>query len=98
MDKKLGNKHIRSAEYNKERMSLVQQMIIDGQDAEAVYKYAYKLKKDVEQEVLNFLLTSKNKDEVAEMQQYYRIVCRFVDMLAHVALLGKRKANELMEK
>lgn len=92
----MGNKYIRTVESSKERMALVQQLIIDGQDAEAVYKYAYKLKKEVEQETLELLLKTNNKEEVAEQQRYYQIVCRFVEMLAHIASVGKRKAAELL--
>lgn len=92
----MGNKHIRAVGSGKERMTLVQQLIIDGQDAEAVYKYAYKLKKEVEQETLELLLKTYNKEEVAAQQRYYQTVCRFVEMLAHAASVGKRKAAELM--
>ena len=52
----------------KERDLRYNQLIIDGEDAEAVFKYVYKLKKEAEQDVLNALLSSS--EEKIQEQKY----------------------------
>lgn len=76
----------------KEREIRFNQLIIDGEDAEAVFKYAYKLKKETEQDVLNALL-SASEEKIQEQKYYYRAVCRLCDMLTRAANIGKRRAD-----
>ena len=77
----------------KERDLRYNQLIIDGEDAEAVFKYVYKLKKEAEQDVLNALLSS-SEEKIQEQKYYYRAVCRLCDMLVHAANVGKRRAAD----
>ena len=69
------------------------QVIIDGEDAEAVFKYVFKFKKEAEQDALNALLSS-SEEKIQEQKYYYRAVCRLCDMLVHAANVGKRRAAD----
>ena len=87
-------KYIKNPEQTaKERDIRYNQLIVDGEDAEAVFKYVFKLKKEAEQDVLDALL-SASEDKIQEQKYYYRAVCRLCDMLTHAANVGKRRDTE----
>ena len=81
----------------KERDLRYNQLIIDGEDAEAVFKYVYKLKKEAEQDVLNALL-SASPEKLKEQQYYYKAVCRLSEMLERAIYNGNRKRAEMHNK
>lgn len=82
-------KHIRAAE---SRINVIQQLIVDGEDAEAVYKYAYTMKKEADEAMLKAALLH---DDIEQQRSDYRAVCKLVDMLQHAAFVGKQKKKIL---
>ena len=73
------------------------QLLVDADDADAVKKYADKLKKEAEQDVLNALL-SASPEKLKEQQYYYKAVCRLCEMLERAIYNGNRKRAEMHNK
>lgn len=81
----LGSEYAQS----KARLEKLQNIIIDAKDAEAVLKYAERFQTEIERETLEALLKpSANHEEIV---MYYRVVCRFTDMLRSTVSLGEQK-------
>lgn len=74
---------------NQERMEKLREIIVDGEDAEAVLKYAERFLAEIERETLETL--KKPNADHKEAADYYRVACRFVDMLQSAVAMGKRK-------
>lgn len=87
----LGSEYAQS----KERMEKLHNIIIDGKDAEAVLKYAERFQAEIERETLEIL--KKPNANHKEAADYYRIACRFTDMLRAAVSLGEQK-TETFEK
>lgn len=77
------------------RAAYLQQVIIDGVDAEAVLKYADRFLELVEIETLE-KLKQPNADH-KEVATYYRVVTKFVEMLVSAAELGRQKEKAFEE-
>lgn len=73
------------------------QLLVDADDADAVKKYADKLKKEAEQDVLSALL-SASPEKLKEQQYYYKAVCRLSEMLERAIYNGNRKRAEQHNK
>lgn len=94
-------KNIRNPEYatSKERQNSLHNIVIDGEDAEAVFKYASRFLKDAEDELLNAALTEP--DKLGESALQYRMVHSFCTKLKQAATLGEQKRkvlNDLRQK
>ena len=76
------------------RVAVLHQMVVDGQDAEAVYKYAFAMKKEADAKMLEAALGGGNIDQ---QRSDYRAVCHLCEMLEHAAYLGKQKEKALAE-
>ncbi len=83
---------VKAAEDVRERMAALQEQIADGEAAEAVLDFAGRLKKEIEEDTLKALLMD---DDVEEIKTYYRVACRFVDMLEYAANNGRRKKDTM---
>lgn len=80
-------------QHNNERIAMLHQFIADGQDAEVLLKYAYKLKQEFQEDYLNISLTNK---DITDARNYYKIACRFVSNLEFAARLGQQKEDVLV--
>lgn len=76
------------------RMTVLQQIVVDGQDAEAVYKYAFAMKKEADAKMLE---AARSGGDIEQQRSDYRAVCRLVEMLEHAAYMGKQKEKVLTE-
>lgn len=76
------------------RVSVLRQIVVDGQDAEAVYKYAFAMKKEADAKMLEAALGGGN---IEQQRSDYRAVCHLCEMLEHAARLGKQKEKVLAE-
>lgn len=96
LSKTKNDKTIRSSEYyaqSKERMELLNNMIVEGEEAKLVIKYAEKFLDVVERETLDSLARQNGNHE--EAANFYRAAVRFVDMLRAAVSLGEKKAEAL---
>lgn len=71
-------------------MEILQNIIIDGEDAKVVLKYADKFLAEIERETLETL--KKPNANHKEAADYYRIAVRFTDMLKAAISLGEQKS------
>ena len=76
------------------RIDLLRDFIIDGEDAEAVYKYAFRMKKEADAKMLAAALSY---GDIEQQRSDYRAVCRLVEMLEHAATTAKQKEKTLAE-
>ncbi len=88
-------KNIRNPEYatSKERQAALQEIVIDGEDAEAVLKYASRFLKNAEDELLTAALSTDA--DVYALARRYQIVHSFCTQLKQAATLGKQKQKVL---
>lgn len=75
------------------RIDLLRDFIVDGEDAEAVYKYAFRLK-EADEKMLEAALSY---GDIERQRSDYRAVCRLVEMLQHAAATGKQKEKALVQ-
>ena len=76
------------------RIPVLQQIVVDGQDAEAVYKYAFAMKKEADAKMLE---AARSCGDIEQQRSDYRAVCHLVEMLEHAAYMGKQKEKALTE-
>ena len=76
------------------RIDLLRDFIVDGEDAEAVYKYAFRLKKEADEKMLEAALSY---GDIERQRSDYRAVWRLVVMLQHSAATGKQKEKALVQ-
>lgn len=76
------------------RIDLLRDFIVDGEDAEAVYKYAFRLKKEADEKMLE---ASLSYGDIERQRSDYRAVCRLIEMLQHAASTGKQKEKTLAQ-
>lgn len=76
------------------RIDLLRDFIVDGEDAEAVYKYAFRLKKEADEKMLEAALSY---GDIERQRSDYRAVCRLIEMLQHAASTGKQKEKTLAQ-
>lgn len=76
------------------RIDLLRDFIVDGEDAEAVYKYAFRLKKEADEKMLEAALSY---GDIERQRSDYRAVCRLIEMLQHAATTGKQKEKTLAQ-
>lgn len=76
------------------RIDLLRDFIVDGEDAEAVYKYAFRLKKEADETMLEAALSY---GDIERQRSDYRAVCCLVEMLQHAAATGKQKEKALAQ-
>lgn len=74
------------------RITLLNDLIIDGEDAEAVFKYAYKIKKEADEKMLQAVLQC---GDIEQLRSDYRAICHLVDVLKNAAVTGKQKEKTL---
>lgn len=86
----INERKIKSPEYatSAERMGALWEMAVDGQEAEAVIKYANIFLNECEQNVLTRIREGKDTNEAI---LEYRVAFQFMEMLKHVAIVGKQK-------
>lgn len=84
-------KNIRSSE---SRVEILHALVVEGEDAEAVYKYAYKLKKEADEKMLEAALAY---GDIENQRSDYRAICKLVEILANAARTGKQKQKTLAE-
>lgn len=84
-------KAIRAAEA---RIDLLRDFIIDGEDAEAVYKYAFKLKEEADTKMLEAVL---GYGDISQLRSDYRAICRLVEILEHAVQTGRQKEKTLVQ-
>ena len=93
----INERKIKSPEYadSQERMNSLWNMMVDGQEAEAVIKYADIFLKESEQNMLAKIRENKNCEEAI---LEYRVAFKFMEMLKHVAEIGRAKQKIFEEK
>lgn len=79
------NKKIRNID---SRIPILREFIAEGEDAEAVYKYAYTLKKEADEKMLKAAL---GYGDIEQQRSDYRAICRLAEILEHAASTGKQK-------
>lgn len=80
-----------------ERMNVLRNMVVDGQDAEATLKYVSEFLKACEQDVLQYAREGK-MELMNEAALDYKVAFRFSEMLRHAVELGKKKEEILRAK
>lgn len=76
------------------RIEILHALVVEGEDAEAVYKYAFKLKKDADE---NMLKAALSYGDIEIQRSDYRAICKLVEMLEFAARTGKQKEKVLAE-
>lgn len=76
------------------RIEILHDLIVEGEDAEAVYKYAFKLRKEADENMLKAALAY---GDIENQRSDYRAICRLCEMLEFAARTGKQKAKVLAE-
>lgn len=79
----------------RQRMERLSSMIIDGQEAEIVKKYADKWLEEVKSEVLSRLL--EECSDPVTLKYQYRACVNFHRYVAHTAQVGQMKQEKLNE-
>lgn len=89
-------KNIRNPEYStsKERANSLHSMVVDGEDAEAVLKYASRFLKDAENELL-CIATDGTPEELLSYLPQYKAVHSFCTKLKQAANTGEQKRKVL---
>ena len=85
------DKRIQSAD---SRIEILHTLVVEGEDAEAVYKYAFKLKKEADDNMLKAALAY---GDIEQQRSDYRAICKLVEMLEYAARMGKQKEKVLAE-
>lgn len=91
MIKQQRDKNIRNAD---SRIDVLHTLVVEGEDAEAVYKYAFKLKKEADENMLKAALAY---GDIENQRSDYRAICKLCDMLEFAARTGKQKKKTLAE-
>lgn len=76
------------------RVEILHALVVEGEDAEAVHKYAYKLKKGADE---NMLKAALSYGDIETQRSDYRAICKLVEMLEFAARTGKQKEKVLAE-
>ena len=86
----INERKIKSPDYadSQERMNSLWNMMVDGQEAEAVIKYADVFLNECEQNMLTRIREGKDANEAI---LEYRVAFKFMNLLKHVAITGKAK-------
>lgn len=74
-----------------ERMAKLYDIVVDGEEAKVVLKYADRFLAEIERETLEAL--KKPNANHKEAADYYRIAVRFADMLRAAIALGEQKSE-----
>lgn len=77
----------------RERFNYLHDIAVDGDDAEAVLKYASKMLKEAEQNVLNCIV--EPNAPLADIAAEYRLIKKFHDMLVASAQKGERYKQKI---
>lgn len=80
-----------------ERMNVLRNMVVDGQDAEATLRYVSEFLKACEQDVLRNAREGK-MELLKEAALEYKVAFAFSEMLRHAVELGKKKEEILRAK
>lgn len=76
-----------------QRMERLSAIVMDGQEAEIVKKYADRWLAEVESEVLQKLLVDSSDPQ--ELQYYYQACSSFRQSIEHAVQAGQRKQDKL---
>lgn len=85
------DKQIKNAD---SRIEILHALVVEGEDAEAVYKYAFKLKKEADENMLKAALAY---GDIENQRSDYRAICKLCEMLEYAARTGKQKEKVLAE-
>jgi len=82
---------IRNTEYasSRQRLDALQQIVIDGNEAESVIKYADRLVEEIGKITLESMLV--NDANLVECQMFYKVAVRFAQLVKSAASQGKQK-------
>lgn len=94
----IGQTSIRNPDFYKkqENLDYLREIAIEGEDAEAVLKYAARYLDQVEKHTLEILETG-NEETIQKAVTDYRVVKKFCAILESAAVRGRRKQDKLSE-
>lgn len=76
------------------RINILNDIVVDGEDAKAVLKYVQKVKEEADKKMLELL---RGHGDVERHRSDYRALCHLVDTLTHAAEMGDRKDKTLAQ-
>lgn len=80
-----------------ERMNVLRNMVVDGQDADATLRYVSEYLIACEQDVLRYAREGK-MELLTEAALDYKVAFRFSEMLKHAVDIGRQKEEILRSK
>lgn len=80
---------------SRERLQKLEELIIEGEEAKTLLKFADKLEAQIERETLDAL--KKNNTDHEETAAFYKVAVRFIEMLRYAADTGDKKAKAFMD-
>lgn len=87
--------HISNAEYasSRTRLDVLQKIVIDGNNAEAIIKFADRFVDEIGKDTLEAI--ANNRGNLAEQEMTYRVAVKFASMIKGIASQGKQKEATL---